>query len=292
MRGFLDDSEILGGEVLGRVDDLAGVARAEFVDEIILTAPYPREMVTRVVLEAQRSHLALKVMPDLFGLSPESVVLGKVGDLPALSLHQEQAPAFPLLLKRAADIGLSALLLVLATPALVAIALAVRLDSPGPILYRAHRVGKRGRTFLCCKFRSMVANADENKHALRGHNEREGPTFKLTHDPRITRVGRFLRRYSLDELPQLWNVLRGEMSLVGPRPHPLDDFEPLRPRHHFRRLDVTPGITGLWQVTARNDPSFRRNFDLDLEYIRRWSLWLDLQILCRTVSAVLRGSGS
>jgi lipopolysaccharide/colanic/teichoic acid biosynthesis glycosyltransferase len=137
----------------------------------------------------------------------------------------------------------------------------------------------------------MVAGADELKEKLITRNEREGAFFKMNQDPRITRAGRFLRCYSLDELPQLWNVLRGEMSLVGPRPHPLDDFA----HYHLddlRRLDVTPGITGLWQVTARRDPSFQRNMALDLEYIEKWSLWLDLRILYRTISTVLQGSGA
>ncbi len=291
VRGFLDDSEALGGDVLGRVNDLAGIARAQFVDEIIMTAPYQREQVSRVVLEAQKSRVALKIMPDLLGLGPESVLLDKVGDLPVLSLHREHLPALPLFLKRAADAALSATLLLLTSPLLALIALLIRLDSPGPVLYRGQRVGKKGRSFLCCKFRSMVGDADQIKDSLRRQNEREGPTFKLACDPRVTRAGRFLRRYSLDELPQLWNVLRGEMSLVGPRPHPLDDFERYA-IDHFRRLDVTPGITGLWQVTARNDPSFHRNLKLDLEYIEHWSLWLDVRILFQTVAAVLRGSGT
>jgi len=291
VRGFLDDSETVGGEVLGRVADLAGIARAQFVDDVILTAPYQRDLVSRVILEAEQNHLGLKVVPDLFGIEPESLVLDKVGDLPVLSLRQEQIPVFPLFLKRIADFSLSAMLLVLTAPLLAAITLAIRLGSSGSVLYRAPRVGKKGRTFLCCKFRTMVADADQTKEILRRQNEHQGPTFKLAHDPRITRVGRFLRRYSLDELPQLWNVLRGEMSLVGPRPHPLDDFERYA-LDHLRRLNVTPGMTGLWQVTARNDPSFRRNLELDLEYIERWSLWLDLRILCKTFSAVLHGSGT
>lgn len=136
----------------------------------------------------------------------------------------------------------------------------------------------------------MVSNADELKHALRNRNERSGPFFKIANDPRITRVGRFLRRYSLDELPQLWNVLRGEMSLVGPRPHPLDDFAAYE-LEHLDRLDVTPGLTGLWQVTARRDSSFQKGIELDREYIRSWSLSMDIRILLQTLRAVVQGSG-
>jgi lipopolysaccharide/colanic/teichoic acid biosynthesis glycosyltransferase len=137
----------------------------------------------------------------------------------------------------------------------------------------------------------MVASADEVKDQLRQRNERQGPIFKIRDDPRITRVGRFLRRYSLDELPQLWNVLKGEMSLVGPRPHPLDDYQRYE-LEHLRRLDVTPGITGLWQIIARRDSSFNRNMALDLEYIDRWSVWLDLQILFKTCRVVFAGTGA
>jgi lipopolysaccharide/colanic/teichoic acid biosynthesis glycosyltransferase len=136
----------------------------------------------------------------------------------------------------------------------------------------------------------MVAEADSIKDELRGKNEREGAFFKIGDDPRITRIGRLLRRYSLDEFPQLWNVLLGDMSLVGPRPHPTDDVDQYQPQH-LQRLDFVPGMTGLWQVTARRDPSFERSVALDVEYIRNWNLWLDVRILCRTVKAVFEGSG-
>jgi lipopolysaccharide/colanic/teichoic acid biosynthesis glycosyltransferase len=195
------------------------------------------------------------------------------------------------LLKRAMDILLSAGALVLTAPLLAAIAVSIRLDSPGPALYRAQRAGKKGKAFLCYKFRTMRRDADEMKDLLRKQNERCGPFFKIAADPRITRVGRLLRRYSLDEIPQFWNVLRGEMSLVGPRPHTLDDLKHYE-IEHFRRLEVTPGITGLWQVTARSDASFEKNMALDSEYIERWSLSLDLRILCRTIPVVLQGTGT
>ena len=185
-------------------------------------------------------------------LSP--LVLEYFGDLPVLRLHEEKAPTSGLFWKRVLDVTVSTLTLLVAAPLMAAIALAIKMASPGPVLYRAKRVGLKGRRFTCYKFRTMVANADRLKDGLRDCNERQGPCFKIAADPRITHLGRFLRRYSLDELPQLWNVVRGEMSLVGPRPHPLDDFEQYR-LDHLRRLDVTPGITGLWQVTAR-----RRSF--------------------------------
>ena len=291
VRGFLDDSKPLGGGVLGKVADLARIARAEFVDEIILTVPCERQLAWRVVQEARSNRLSVKAIPDLAGLDPKSVVFERLGDMPVLKLHQERVPVTGLLLKRLTDLVLAGVGLIAIAPLLASIALAIKLDSPGPVLYQAQRVGRKGDTFLCHKFRTMVDDADLAKAGLRVRNQREGPFFKMLNDPRITRLGRWLRRYSLDELPQLWNVLGGEMSLVGPRPHPVDDFE-LYDLEHFRRLDVTPGITGLWQVTARGDPSFQRNMALDLEYIENWSLWLDLRILCKTFFTVLDGSGT
>jgi len=165
------------------------------------------------------------------------------------------------------------------------------LHSPGAVLYRSLRVGKKGYSFVCYKLRTMIAEADQLREELRARNERHGPFFKIENDPRVTRLGRWLRRYSLDELPQFWNVLKGEMSLVGPRPHPMPDFAGYQ-TEHLRRLNVTPGITGLWQITARKDPSFERNMALDLEYIEHWSLWLDLKILLKTAPILLGGTGS
>jgi lipopolysaccharide/colanic/teichoic acid biosynthesis glycosyltransferase len=180
--------------------------------------------------------------------------------------------------------------LFITAPLLAVIGALIKLDSRGPILYRAERVGKKGCHFCCYKFRTMTRDAEARKTALLERNERNGPFFKIADDPRITRVGKWLRRYSVDELPQLWNVLRGEMSLVGPRPHPVDDFAKYR-IDDYRRLDVTPGLTGLWQVTARHDPSFEKNMALDLEYIETWSLRQDWRILAKTVAAVLKGNG-
>jgi lipopolysaccharide/colanic/teichoic acid biosynthesis glycosyltransferase len=166
----------------------------------------------------------------------------------------------------------------------------IKIDSPGPVLYTAWRIGRKGRKFRCFKFRTMLVDADARKGQLRAVNERHGATFKIANDPRITRVGRFLRKYSVDELPQLFNVLRGDMSMVGPRPHPLDDYGQYE-LGDLRRLDVLPGITGLWQINARRDPSFQTNVLLDLEYIETWNIWLDIKILLRTVGEVCRGSG-
>ncbi len=208
-----------------------------------------------------------------------------------LTLRALRPPQWAMYCKRSADFLLALLGLLIFSPLLALIALMVKLDSAGSVFYFAPRMGKKGATFVCHKFRTMVADAEKTKEKLRTQNQRNGPFFKIAADPRITRIGRWLRRYSLDELPQLWNVVKGEMSLVGPRPHPVDDFQRYQV-NDFRRLNVIPGMTGLWQVSARCDPSFERNMQLDLEYIEHWSLWLDLRILARTFGVVLRGSGA
>lgn len=194
-------------------------------------------------------------------------------------------------LKRLIDIACAAVGLVLLSPVLAACAVAVRRSSPGPVLYRWRVVGRGGRPFTGYKFRTMVADADARKAELAARNEMSGPMFKLTDDPRITPVGRTLRRYSLDELPQLWSVLKGDMSLVGPRPPLQSEWEGFAPWQR-RKLAITPGITCLWQVQGRNRiHDFDEWVRLDLEYIDTWSLWLDLRILARTIPAVLRGTG-
>jgi exopolysaccharide biosynthesis polyprenyl glycosylphosphotransferase len=289
--GFLDDRAPIGGAILGRIDDLARIQRRDFVDEIILTTATHGDTTRRIIREARANQIDVKLVPEFFGCDPAPVILRKYGKVPVLTLSEERIPIFRLLVKRGIDVVLSALGLLFALPLLAVTCCAIRLDSPGPALYRAPRLGLKGRRFLCFKFRTMIANADALKQKLRASNQRNGAFFKIVGDPRVTQVGRVLRRYSLDELPQLWNVLRGEMSLVGPRPHPIDDFERYDLKD-LQRLEVLPGITGLWQVTARSDPSFERSMALDREYIGRWTLGMDFRILFKTVAVVLRGEGA
>jgi lipopolysaccharide/colanic/teichoic acid biosynthesis glycosyltransferase len=194
--------------------------------------------------------------------------------------------------KRGLDIAVSALLLVALSPLLAVIAVAVKLAHDGPILYRWRVAGRGGRPFTSYKFRSMVVNADQLKAALAAANEMSGPVFKIRDDPRVTRLGRFLRRYSLDEIPELWSVLRGDLSLVGPRPPLQTEYARFTDRQRAK-LAVKPGITCLWQVSGRNEiTDFDEWLRLDLEYIERWSLRLDLAILLRTIPAVLSGRGA
>jgi exopolysaccharide biosynthesis polyprenyl glycosylphosphotransferase len=288
--GFVDNDLPLSPAVLGRIGDLEWLARAEFIDEVILCLP-DQPAATREAAEAAlRNHLDIRAVPGLPpGLWPDSTI-DHIGEVPVVTLHRESMPSASLFLKRWLDIGGAGLGLVLASPLMATVALLIRLDSPGPIFYSAERTGAKGRRFRCYKFRSMVTDAEQRKEDLRAQNQRQGPIFKIDADPRVTRIGRIIRRYSLDELPQLWNVLRGEMSLVGPRPHPIDEVNHYE-LHQFRRLDVKPGITGLWQITARDCPSFELNMHLDLTYIENWSLRLDLRILASTVRVLFAPEG-
>jgi exopolysaccharide biosynthesis polyprenyl glycosylphosphotransferase len=206
-------------------------------------------------------------------------------------LHRGHVPELGLMLKRVMDMALAALAVIMLAPILIVIAIAVKLDSPGPILFVSERLGKKGIVFRCIKFRTMVRDADKRRSDVLHMNERDGVLFKIANDPRITRVGRLLRKYSLDELPQFFNVLRGEMSIVGPRPPLASEVREYK-LSHLRRLDVMPGITGLWQVQARRDPSFDNYISLDTTYVDNWSIWLDLKILARTIAVVVAGTGS
>jgi exopolysaccharide biosynthesis polyprenyl glycosylphosphotransferase len=275
---------------LGSFRDLRAVALAYFVDELFIALPFDRELVKEMALDARQLRLGLKIVPDLYDGLAWRAPLHTIGGFPVMDLHWQPIPTVGLALKRAMDVSVASLGLVLTAPILAIAALWIRLDSPGPAIYAAPRVGKKGRKFRCYKLRTMVANADAHKETLRGANERKGPFFKMEKDPRITRCGRWLRKFSIDELPQLVNVWLGDMCLVGPRPHPVDDYDRYT-LEDLRRLDVKPGITGLWQVTARRDPSFETNMALDLDYIDNWNLWLDMKILLKTIPEVFRGTG-
>ncbi len=289
--GFLDDRLSPSPQVLGRSEDLEWLARSQFVDEVILAVPQEPAVARSAAEVAFRNHLDIRAVPDLPpGPWPEAGV-ERIGGIPVIALHHEALPSAELFLKRLLDFVGAFLGLVLIGPLAGVLALLIRMDSAGPVFYSAQRTGAKGRPFRCYKFRSMITEADQIKETLRSRNQREGPIFKLAHDPRTTRFGRFLRRYSLDELPQLWNVLRGEMSLVGPRPHPVDEVNHYE-LHHYRRLDMKPGMTGLWQITARNSPSFDLNMHLDLTYIENWTLALDLRILLSTVRVLFAPEGA
>jgi exopolysaccharide biosynthesis polyprenyl glycosylphosphotransferase len=261
------------------------------VDEIFLTAPCERGLVKQLVQQAREASVDIRVVPDLYdGLAWNSPI-EYIGQFPTIPLHRGEVPILGMALKRMLDIVASSVALVLLMPVLAAIAIAVHADTAGPIFYASERIGKKGRVFRCIKFRTMVPDAERRRTEVLHMNERDAVLFKITNDPRITRTGSILRKYSLDELPQLFNVLRGDMSLVGPRP-PIASEVKRYELNHLRRLDVVPGITGLWQVQARQDPSFDSYISLDRAYIESWSLWLDIKILVRTIGVVISGTGT
>jgi exopolysaccharide biosynthesis polyprenyl glycosylphosphotransferase len=282
---------ITRSEVLGSLDGLFRHCRKQFADEIFLTAPCDRQLVQKVLEQARAAGVDLRVVPELYDGLVWSAPLEFVGQFPTISLHNESIPESSLLLKRALDLLFALLLLLLLSPLLLLIAAAIKLDSRGPVFYISERLGKKGSVFRCIKFRTMRRDAELLLAEIRHLNEREGALFKVSNDPRITPVGRILRKYSLDELPQFINVLRGEMSMVGPRPPLASEVRQYKPEQ-LRRLNVMPGITGLWQVQCRQDPSFDKYVSLDVSYIANWSLRLDLSILLRTIGVVLAGTGA
>src|SRR6266849_5160446 len=294
-KGFvaLSEREAESGDadVIGDVRNCLSLARSLFVDEIFFSVPGEKKMVISMVEEARAAGIDVRVVPDLYDGLAWNAPVEYIGQFPTIPLHRKDFPIGAFLLKRALDITLSSLALLVASPVMLGLAIAIKMDSDGPVMYRAHRIGRKGRTFSCFKFRTMVENADKLKADLEHMNERDSVLFKIANDPRITRMGRILRKYSLDELPQFYNVLRGDMSLVGPRPPMAAEVEQYD-LAHLRRLDVLPGITGLWQVEARQDPSFDSYISLDTAYVENWSLWLDLKILARTVGVVVSGTGS
>ena len=295
-KGFIEIPGLAGGmhapaaDVVGTLDTLFQNARRHFIDEIFFTAACDRATVQDVLNKAQIHGVDLRLVPAMYDGMAWGGAIEFIGQFPTIPLHRGEVPELGLVFKRIFDTVFSALVLIALAPVLAAIALAIKLDSPGPVFYVSERIGRKGMVFRCIKFRTMVRDADQRRAGILHRNERDGVLFKMANDPRITRAGRFLRKYSLDELPQFVTVLRGEMSVVGPRP-PLAGEVGRYELSHLRRLDVMPGITGLWQVQARQDPSFDSYVSLDVTYIEHWSVWLDMKIVLRTIAVVLAGTG-
>jgi len=278
------------GDIVGSFDTLFQKVRAMFVDEIFFTTACERGIVRDVLKQARAMSVDLRMVPDMYeGLTLNSPI-EYIGHFPTIPLHRGHVNELMQLLKRSFDVVFSSMLLIFFSPLLLAIAIAIKLDSPGPVFYISDRIGKKGRVFRCFKFRTMVYDAEKRRSGLQHKNERDGVLFKISDDPRITRLGRFLRKHSLDELPQFFNVLRGDMSVVGPRPLPAGDVHDSK-LTFLRVLSVTPGITGLWQVQGRQDPSSDSYISLNVIYIENWSIWLDIQIILRTLGVVLAGTG-
>jgi exopolysaccharide biosynthesis polyprenyl glycosylphosphotransferase len=300
--GFVDD-EWSGLEEFKKsgfelVSDLGGMAeylRSNVIDEVVVYLPmapfYSRwEEIARL---CSYQGIIVRFSSALFDLNTVRWRAEEIDDRDHfIATYSESSEGWPMVLKRAMDIVISGVLLLLLCPLLIVTAIAIKLTSPGPVLFCQERVGLNKRRFWIYKFRTMVPNAEKLMAALEARNEASGPVFKIKNDPRITPIGKFLRRTSIDELPQLLNVLKGDMSLVGPRPLPVRDYIGFKEDWQRRRFSVKPGITCLWQVNGRSQVSFDEWMLLDLQYLDHWSLWLDCKILLQTVPAVVHGSGA
>ena len=277
---------------LGQIEDLPDVLERTQVQEVIIADPdFPQERAVDLVDICHRRGVTVHIAPSTMEILIQRAEFVPGQSVPLFTLRPPVFEGVDFLLKRTFDLVVSIVLLLLLSPLLLVIAIAVAISSRGPIFYASIRPGMGGKPFSCWKFRTMRSGADQLQADLESANEASGPLFKIRDDPRLTRAGRLLRRFSLDELPQLWNVVRGEMSLVGPRPLPMRDFEQLEDWHKKRYL-VLPGITGLWQVSGRSELDFDDLVRLDFLYLERWSIFLDMVILLKTVPAVLTRRGA
>jgi exopolysaccharide biosynthesis polyprenyl glycosylphosphotransferase len=277
---------------LGDPGAIEEAIRQHEVSEVIIALP-PAEhrSIFRMIQQCRQMDVSFTFLPDLFEMALDRVAIHEVAGLPLIELRESRIRGWNYVVKRAMDLIISAGVLLFLSPLLALISLAIKLDSPGPVFIRQLRVGRDGEEFICYKFRSMVQDAEQRKQELMEKEGSNGPLFKMKNDPRVTRVGRILRKTSLDEVPQFFNVLLGEMSVVGPRPQIPAEVQ-LYEDWHFQRLQVTPGLTGLWQVSGRSDLSFDEMVKLDLYYAENWSPWLDIKLMLRTVPAVLFGRGA
>lgn len=296
--GLVDDNPDKGHTDIGRVKGLGDLNKLpeivdhEGIDQVIITLPWMHHRkIMGIVHECERKRVQARIVPDLFQMSLSRVNVDDLGGVPLIGVHKTTISRGKRIVKRAIDVVLATVGGVLALPLMAILACAIRLDSSGPAVFRQLRVGKGGRQFWCYKFRSMHEGAEDERDRLEALNERDGAAFKIKDDPRRTRVGRWLRRSSMDELPQIYNVLRGDMSLVGPRP-PLPEEVTQYEAWQLCRLEVAPGITGLWQVSGRSNLTFDDQCLLDIYYIENWSPYLDIKILLRTVPVVFTGDGA
>jgi len=280
-------------KVLGLLDNLQEVLSGERVDEIMVCLPVDARFsdMASIVQHGRDLGIVVRLMPNIAdGALLRNLHVEEFDDEYVVTLFREHM-LMHLLVKRLIDAALSVIVLIMLSPLLAVVALLIKWTSPGPVLFIQKRVGMNQRQFKLYKFRSMAADAEQTKEAIAHLNEQSGPVFKIRNDPRVTRIGRFLRKTSIDELPQLLNVLRGEMSLVGPRP-PLPEEVQQYAWMFRKRLSVKPGVTCIWQISGRNNVSFERWMEMDHEYIENWSLWLDLKILLNTIPAVLFSRGA
>ena len=296
--GFVDNDPVDGANDIGRfkalgsLDKLEGILEREPVHEVIVTLPWrDQPEMFRMVRTCERHGVRARVVPDMFQMNLSRVSVDELGGIPLIGLKATRLTETGRMAKRLLDLGLTLVFVPLLIPLLALLALIVRLDSGAPVFFTQKRVGRKGQLFQIIKFRSMAVGAEGQQQALSELNQASGPLFKIRGDPRLTPVGRWLRRSSLDELPQLINVLRGEMSLVGPRPGLPQEVEQYK-HWHRQRLDVLPGITGLWQVSGRSEVAFDEMCLLDIYYLENWSLGMDIVMILRTIPKVFLGRGA
>jgi exopolysaccharide biosynthesis polyprenyl glycosylphosphotransferase len=296
--GFISTDEarregpLKGYPVLGGRDDFPRIIHQNVIDEVIFAVPRQTvEKLEDLFLLCEEQGIKTRVTLSLFPHILSKIFLEKLQDIPLLTFSTTPTNEIALFGKRAMDVALSSMALILMSPLFLVISVLIKMTSEGPVFFKQERGGLYFRRFVMYKFRSMTADAEARKSDLRNLNEADGPIFKIKDDPRITAVGKWIRKTSIDELPQLINVLKGDMSIVGPRPHPVEEAKEYTTWQR-RRLSMKPGISGLWQIGGRSNTTFAESMKLDLDYIDNWSLWLDLKILLKTIPAVLLGRGA
>jgi exopolysaccharide biosynthesis polyprenyl glycosylphosphotransferase len=299
--GFVDDEwsgreefRATGYPIVANCELFAQLLREHVVDEVVLALPMKScyQQAWRIATQSQEQGVIVRLLTCVFDLGPRDSRIGDIGLEAAVAVSAYPAEGWPSVIKRVLDVVISATGLIFLIPLFLITAILIRRDSPGSIFFAQERVGINKRRFRMFKLRTMTMNAEKMQAELENRNEVDGPVFKIRDDPRVTRFGKFLRKTSIDELPQLYNVLKGDMSLVGPRPLPVRDYQGFTQDPQRRRFSVRPGITCLWQVNGRSAIPFDHWMDLDLQYIEQWSLWLDFKILVKTIPAVLKGDGA
>ena len=299
--GFVDDTSIhaqsfeeFGFELVSEYKDFSKFLGRTAIDEVLVCLPENSRSgdTSKVMSICEEQGISVGVLRDMFKWKPDTTKIRQFGDQTIITVSPHAIHGGQAVTKRALDIAISAIAIVLLLPVFIITALIIKFTSPGPVIFSQERVGLNKKRFRMLKFRTMLPEAEQQQAALEHYNEAAGPVFKIKDDPRITPVGRFLRKSSIDELPQLVNVLMGDMSIVGPRPLPVRDYEGFTQDWHRRRISIRPGITCLWQVNGRDQSSFDEWMRLDLEYIDHWSLYLDIKVMFKTIPAVLRGSGA
>ncbi len=278
-------------EVLAKLE---AVLRHQSVDEVLVSLPPKNHgpLVEKIVRRCEEEGVIVRVRAELFPLRIAKAYADELEGLPVMTFRSGPKEDWRLVAKRLIDILGSTVLLLVLAPLFAAVAALIKLNSRGPVFFTQERIGFNKRRFQMLKFRTMVNGAERQQVTLEQLNEAEGPVFKIKNDPRVTSIGKFLRRFSIDELPQLINVLKGNMSLVGPRPLPVRDVERIDVASHKRRFSIKPGLTCLWQVNGRSNIGFEEWVRMDLEYIDQWSLGLDMLILLKTIPAVFKGPGA